>query len=64
MEPMPLPQILEGLEGFYVAIKNGEAVEVARTLEKLGENLRRRGIRDASILRAPERGEPELVGVG
>jgi hypothetical protein len=64
MEPLRLPEILEGLEGLWVAIKDGRAVESAKTPEKLVENLRRRNLQGATILRVPERGEPELVGLG
>jgi len=48
----------------WVAIKDGEVVEVGRTPAAVGMKLRARQIRDAAILRVPGEGEPDLVGIG
>lgn len=66
MEPLRLSEMLLGLEGKWVAIKDGEVVEAADNADALFKRLRSKQIRDASVLRVPtaEEHEAELVGLG
>jgi hypothetical protein len=60
----PLQAILYGLDGKWVAIRNGEVVAANETPYGLVAELRSRQITDASIIRAPAVGEPEMVAFG
>ena len=66
MEPLRLSEMLRGLEGKWVAIKDGEVVEAADSADALFKRLRSKQIRDASVLRVPteKEHEAELVGLG
>lgn len=66
MEPLRLSELLQGLEGKWVAIKDGEVVEAADSSDALFKRLRSKQIRDASVLRVPTEKEhqAELVGLG
>jgi hypothetical protein len=64
LTPVRVAEDLSGLAGMWVAIKDGEVVEVGRTPDAVGMKLRARQIRDAAILRVPGEGEPDLVGIG
>ena len=67
MRPIPpvrLAELLQGLEGHFVAIKDGEVKAAHRTPDGLHLALMERDIEDATILRVPDFDEPELVGFG
>jgi Family of unknown function (DUF5678) len=66
MEPLRLSEMLRGLEGKWVAIKDGEVVEAADNADALFKRMRSKRIQDASVLRAPTEKdhEAELVGLG
>jgi hypothetical protein len=66
MEPLRLSEMLQGLEGKWVAIKDGEVVEAADNADALFRRLRSKQIRGASVLRVPteKEHEAELVGLG
>jgi Family of unknown function (DUF5678) len=66
MEPLRLSEMLRGLEGKWVAIRDGEVVEAADSADALFKRLRSKQIRDASVLRVPteKEHEAELVGLG
>lgn len=63
--PVSLP--VDGLEGKWVAVKDGEVVAADDTMDGLLLRLhesQRPGVRNATVLRVPPRDEPELVGLG
>lgn len=62
--PIHLGELLRGFAGKWVAIRDGEVVEVADTPYALVARLRERSIEDASVIRAPAEGEPEMVAFG
>lgn len=64
MEPVPIAELLRGCAGKWVALKDGKVIDAQETPDRLYMELHERGIRDATILRAPAEGEPELVGLG
>ncbi len=64
MEPVDLSEALRTCPGMWVALRRGEMVEVRETPYALVQALHSRDITDATIIRAPEVGEPELVGLG
>lgn len=64
MEPVDLSEALRNCPGKWVALRQGEMVEVRDTPYALVQALHERDITDATIIRAPEVGEPELVGLG
>jgi hypothetical protein len=59
MAPL-LPQV----PGKWVALYNGEIIEVRETLDALTVALEERGLSDVTVLRAPAEGETEMVGLG
>jgi Family of unknown function (DUF5678) len=65
-EPLRLPELLRGLEGQWVALKDGKVVAAASNPDALFKRLRSKRIRDASVLRVPTEQEhqAELVGIG
>ncbi len=66
MEPLRLSEILRGLEGKWVALKDGKVIAAADTPDALFKRLRSKQIRDTSVLRVPTEQEhkAELVGLG
>jgi Family of unknown function (DUF5678) len=66
MKPLPLPELLKGLEGKWVALRRGEVIEAADTSDALFKRLRSKRIQDAAVMRVPTEGDhgTELVGVG
>lgn len=67
--PTPSPrrhlrQTLKGLDGKWVAVRGDEIVLAHESPYELAAELRRRGIRDVSIIRAPGTDEPEMVAFG
>lgn len=67
-DPVVSPASLRGFEGRWVAVKDGEVVAAAETMDQLIMALRdsQRGpeVRNATILRVPGEHEAELVGLG
>lgn len=59
-----LHRTLEGLDGKWVALRGDEVVLANESPYELAAELRRRGIRDVSIIRAPGTDEPEMVAFG
>ena len=64
MGPIDLAEELRQCAGKWVALKAGKVVEVRETPHVLVMVLHERGIKDATVLRAPGGDEPELVGFG
>ncbi len=64
MEPLDLSNALRNCPGKWVALREGKMVEVRDTPYALVQALRERDITDATIIRAPDLSEPELVGLG
>jgi hypothetical protein len=64
LEPIHLRRALKGLEGKWVALKDGVPVDAAPTPYELYMRLRHRGERGATIVRVPDLAEPEIVGLG
>lgn len=67
-EPVELAGSLRGFEGRWVAVKDGEVVAAAETMDRLiltlQESQRGESVRNATILRVPAEHEAELVGLG
>lgn len=64
MEPTPLADTLRGLEGKWVALKNGRVIAANATPDGLYRDLHARQIQGATILRVPGEHDPEMVGLG
>ena len=64
LEPVRLADLLKEVPGRWVAMHNGEIIEVRATLDELMLALQAKGTTDATVMRAPGAGEPELVGLG
>jgi hypothetical protein len=66
MEPLRLSEMLHGLEGKWVALKDGQVIAAADNADALFKRLHSKKIRDASVLRVPTEQEhqAELVGLG
>lgn len=62
--PVDLAEELRQCAGQWVALKAGHVVDARETPYELVMALHERGIADATVLRAPAPGEPELVGFG
>lgn len=63
-DPVDLSEALRSCPGMWVALLNGEMVEVRPTPYALVKALHERDIVEATIIRAPDVHEPELVGLG
>lgn len=63
-EPVNLSEALRSCPGKWVALRHGEMVEARDTPYALVLALHERDISDATIIRAPDVSEPELVGLG
>lgn len=59
-----LSEALRTCPGKWIALRHGEMVEVRDTPYALVQALHERDITDATIIRAPDASEPELVGLG
>jgi hypothetical protein len=59
-----LAAVLRGFEGKWVAVKDGKVVEARESPYVLIQMLREKHLEDASVIRAPAEGEPEMVGFG
>jgi hypothetical protein len=64
LKPVDLSEALRSCAGQWVAIRHGELVEARDTPYALIKALHERDITDATIIRAPDPSEPELVGLG
>lgn len=64
MEPVRLADELRQCPGKWVAMRDGELIEVEETPDRLLMALHRREINDAVIMRAPAEHEPEMVSFG
>ena len=62
----PLATALRDVPGKWAAVDraSGDLVMVEDTAYALGAALRRAGIKNVAIVRAPDPSEPELVGIG
>lgn len=63
-QPVDLSRALRECPGKWVAVRYGEMVDVRDTPYELVMALQEREISDATIVRSPDVGEPELVGLG
>ena len=63
-EPVQIASLLRQVPGKWVALVNGDLVEVQETLDLLVRALKDRGIRNATVMRSPGEEEPLLVGLG
>lgn len=64
LRAVQLADTIREYAGSWVAVKNGQVVETAQSPGLLSMRLHERQITDATILRSPRLGEPELVGLG
>ncbi len=64
LQPVNMATLLRQVPGKWVALHNGEIIEVRETLDALTVALEERGLADVTVLRAPTEGETELVGLG
>lgn len=65
--PVELNEQVKGLGGKWVAVKSGQVVAAAETMDKLLlllQESQRPGVRNATIFRVAPDDEPELVGLG
>jgi hypothetical protein len=63
-ESVDLSEALRSCPGKWVAVRQGQMVDVADSPYALVQALHEREITDATIIRAPDVDEPELVGLG
>lgn len=63
-EPLRLAPDLDQYAGMWVAIKDGNVIEVRRTADEVVEALHRRDITGAFVMRIPREDDKELVGLG
>ena len=64
LHPVDIAPLLRQVPGKWVALHNGEIIEVRETLDALTVALEERGLSDVTVLRAPTEGETEMVGLG
>jgi hypothetical protein len=64
LQPVDMAPLLRQVPGKWVALRNGEIIEVRDTLDALTVALEERGLSDVTVLRAPAEGETEMVGLG
>lgn len=64
LEPVCLAALMRQCPGKWVALRNGEIIEVRETFDQVVLALHERDITDATILRSPGEHESELVGLG
>jgi hypothetical protein len=63
---LPLPEILRGLEGKWVALRGDEVIEVGDSSDALLKRLRAKRVRNYAVMRVPSELEhdAELIGFG
>jgi hypothetical protein len=66
MKKRPLSDVLREVPGCWVAVdrRTNEMLAVADTPYGLAADVRRLGLTNIALVRAPAEGEPELVGLG
>ena len=64
MRPIFIAEALKGFEGKWVALKSGEVVAAKETPDALRLFLHEHDIDGTSMMRVPDKDEPELVGFG
>ncbi|MFN2525464.1 MAG: hypothetical protein ABR505_04275 [Actinomycetota bacterium] len=64
MKPVRLFDDLRGLEGQWVALKDGRVIAARETPDALHMEIHGRQLRNCTVLRVPAADEPELVGFG
>lgn len=64
LEPVRITELMRQCPGKWVAVRANEIVEVRDTMDQLVLALADRDITDATIIRAPQEHESELVGLG
>jgi hypothetical protein len=64
LEPVRLSELMHQCPGKWVALRDGQILEVRETFDQLVLALHERAITDATILRSPDEHEVELVGLG
>lgn len=64
LRPRRLPPEIREAPGNWVAMKDGKVVAIRPTPDELIMELREKGIRGATMLRAPAETDVELVGLG
>lgn len=66
--PLDLAGSLRGFEGRWVAVKDGDVIAAAETMDRLlltlHESQRGASVQNATVLRVPAEHEAELVGLG
>lgn len=61
---LSIPEIQGQHAGSWLALKDGVVVDAQPELDDLLSVLREHGIKDTTIIRAPDPNEPEPVGLG
>ena len=64
LEPIRLAALLHECPGKWVALRNGEIIEVRDTFDTMMIALTDMGITNATVMRSPAEHESELVGLG
>ncbi|MCU1491743.1 MAG: hypothetical protein JWM85_3148 [Acidimicrobiaceae bacterium] len=64
LDPIRMGALLKDVPGKWVALRGDEIVEARDTFDQVVIALHERGIKDATIIRAPAETESELVGLG
>lgn len=62
--PVELADLLHQVPGKWVALRNGEIIAVGDSLDQVVMRLEADGVKDATVMRSPAKGEAELVGLG
>jgi hypothetical protein len=65
-QPRSLASVLREIPGCWVAVNRttGEPMAVEDSPYKLAATIRSRRLKNVAVVRAPDPGEPELVGLG
>jgi hypothetical protein len=64
LEPVRTSHVTAQVKGQWVAMRNGEIVEVGATFDEVMLRLHDREITDVTVIRIPADTEAELVGLG
>ncbi len=64
LEPVRMADLLRQTPGKWVALHNGEIIEARDTFDQVVMALKERDIVGATVIRAPDLNESELVGLG
>ena len=63
-EPVRTRQLASEARGQWIAMKNGEVVDMGATFDEVMVRLHERDITDVTVMRVPAEHEAELVGIG